>query len=150
MKNTIGIRCLKLAALYALVAISIGIAMAASHDFSQKSLHAHANLAGWVSLAIMGLVYVALPALSTTRLASAHFWLHNTGVPIMLIGVYLIHTGRFETGEPFAQLGSTITALAFLCFALNVWLNLHTEATTSAPSDRTAQVRKEIAQAMAK
>lgn len=123
MHKALGIRCLKLAVLYALIAIGIGIAMAASHDFSQKTLHAHANLAGWVSLAIMGLAYIAVPALTRSRLAPAHFWLHNTGVPIMLIGVYFIHAGQMKTGEPFAQIGSTITALAFLCFALNVWRN---------------------------
>ncbi|HWU84875.1 MAG TPA: hypothetical protein VN028_06030 [Rhodocyclaceae bacterium] len=123
MHNALGIRCLKLAVLYALVAIGIGIAMAASHDFAQKTLHAHTNLAGWVSLAVMGLAYIALPALTRSWLATAHFWLHNTGVPIMLVGVYFIHAGQMETGEPFAKIGSTITALAFLCFALNVWRN---------------------------
>ena len=123
MQNTIGIRCIQLAALYLLSGIGVGILMSASHDFSQKTLHAHINLAGWVSLAIMGLVYIAVPALTKSRLALAHFWLHNLGVPVMLYGVYLIHAGHPAEGEPFAKLGSMLTAAAFLCFALNVWLN---------------------------
>lgn len=123
MQNTIGIRCVQLAALYLLLGIGVGIAMSASHDFAQKSLHAHINLAGWVSLAIMGLVYIALPGLAKSRLAQAHFWLHNIGVPLMLFGVYLIHAGQPANGEPFAKAGSILTAAAFLCFALNVWCN---------------------------
>lgn len=123
MKNTIGIRCVQLAALYLLLGIGVGILMSASHDFAQKSLHAHINLAGWVSLAIMGLVYIALPALAQSRLAQAHFWLHNLGVPLMLYGVYLIYAGQPANGEPFAKFGSMLTAASFLCFALNVWRN---------------------------
>ena len=123
MNKHLGVRCLKLAALYALIAIGVGIAMAATHDFAQRTLHAHANLAGWVSLAIMGLTYIALPALTKSRLAGAHFWLHNLGMPILLIGLYFIYAGQPETGEPFAQIGSTVTALGFLCFALNLWRN---------------------------
>lgn len=123
MKNTLGVRCLKLAVLYALLGISAGIMMAASHNFSHKSLHAHINLAGWVSLGIMGLIYLALPAVARTRLATAHFWLHNIGLPIMLIGVFLIYSGQPEAGEPFAKSGSSILGLGFVCFALNLWLN---------------------------
>jgi hypothetical protein len=123
MQNTIGIRCIQLAVLYLLLGIAVGIMMSASHDFSQKSLHAHINLAGWVALAVMGLVYIALPGLAKSRLAQAHFWLHNLGVPVMLFGVYLIHTGQPANGEPFAKAGSILTAVSFLCFALNVWCN---------------------------
>lgn len=127
MNKTIGIRCIQLAAFYALFGIAIGIMMSASHDFSQKTLHAHANLAGWVSLGLMGLIYLALPALTKSRLAAAHFWLHNLGLPAMLFGVYLIYAGQAASGEPFAKIGSTVTALAFLCFALNVWKNARSD-----------------------
>lgn len=119
----VGIRCLQLAVFYLLFGLCIGIGMAASHDFSQKTLHAHANLAGWVSLAIMGLIYLVLPALAKSKLATAHFWLHNAGLPLMLYGIYVIHSGRLEQGVPFAQIGSTVVALGFLCFAINVWRN---------------------------
>ncbi|HWT54558.1 MAG TPA: hypothetical protein VN066_07100 [Rhodocyclaceae bacterium] len=123
MGNALGIRCIKLAALYAMLGICIGIGMAASHDFSQKTLHAHANLTGWASLALMGLIYLALPALTRSKLALVHFWLHNLGLPAMLFGVFLIYSGNIETGEPFAKIGSAAVGLGFLCFALNVWRN---------------------------
>lgn len=121
MDTRIGLRCLQVAAFYALLGILIGIGMAAQHDFSQKTLHAHANLAGWASLGLMGLTYLALPALARTRLALAHFCLHNLGLPILLVGVYLIHGGQPVAGEPWAQIGSMVLALAFLCFAVNLW-----------------------------
>ncbi|HTJ96861.1 MAG TPA: hypothetical protein VL381_05285 [Rhodocyclaceae bacterium] len=118
-----GIRCLKLAVLYALIGIGFGVYMGASHDFSQKDTHAHANLVGWVSLAVMGLIYIVVPNLAKTRLASAHFWLHNLGLPPMLLGVFLIYKGQMALGEPITGISSTIVALAFVCFAINVWQN---------------------------
>jgi hypothetical protein len=129
MKNTLGIRCIQLAALYGLLGICIGLGMAASHDFSQKTLHVHANLTGWASLGLMGLIYLALPALARTKLALAHFWLHNLGLPVMLFGVFMIYGGNIETGEPFAKIGSSVVGLGFLCFALNVWRNANADST---------------------
>lgn len=129
MGNTLGIRCIKLAVFYALLGIAFGIMMAATLDFSQRPLHAHANLVGWVSLGVMGLIYLALPALAKTKMAQAHFWLHNVGLPVLLVGIYLIHAGQPEAGEPFARAGSTLVGLGFVCFALNVWRHARIDKT---------------------
>lgn len=117
-------RLLRCAVVYSVIGISMGIAMAGSHDFTNKGVHVHANLVGWVSMAVMALAYRAFPALAASRLASVHFWLHNLGLPVMLIGLYaLLHA--IAWGEPVVAVGSIIVALAFLCFAVNVFRHAH-------------------------
>lgn len=115
---------LKIAVFYALLGIGMGVVMGASGNFVDKSVHAHFNLLGWLSMAVMGLCYRVLPELSVSRLAPAHFWLHNLGLPVLMAGVFSIVHGRPELGEPLAGIGSIIVAAGFFCFALNVWLNL--------------------------
>ena len=44
---------LRIAVIYALVAMFLGITMGIREDFTQASTHAHLNLVGWVSMALM-------------------------------------------------------------------------------------------------
>ena len=52
---------LRVAVIYALVAMLLGIEMGISEDHSQMPTHAHLNLVGWVSMAIYALVYRQWP-----------------------------------------------------------------------------------------
>ena len=113
---------LRMAVLYALLAIGIGIVMASQHDFTNKSLHAHANLVGWVSMALMGVIYQVFPAMAHSVLARVHFWLHNLGLPVMLLGIYAV-MHQWPAAEPIVGTGSMVVALGFVAFALNAWLN---------------------------
>lgn len=115
------IKFIRIAVVYAIVGIGIGIYMAATHSFLQRDTHAHANLIGWVSLALSGLIYQAYPALAAHVLAKAHFWLHNLGLPVAVVGIALLHAGNPELGEPLAGLGSGVVALGFLALLVNVF-----------------------------
>ena len=42
------------------VGVALGIGMGIAHDFQLAPVHAHANLVGWASLALMGVVTVQL------------------------------------------------------------------------------------------
>lgn len=115
-------RLLRCAVVYALLGVSIGAVMGATHDFANKQIHVHANLAGWASMAIMALAYRSFPRLAASKLAQPHFWLHNAGMPPMLIGLYgLFHNQPW--GEPLTGVGSSIVALGFFCFGINVLKN---------------------------
>lgn len=115
-------RLVRCAVLYAMLGVSIGVTMGATGDFTNKSLHVHVNLVGWVSMALMAMVYRAYLNMAASRLAAAQFWLHNIGLPIMLVCLYgLLH--GYPWGEQFIGIGSTLVALAFLSFAVNVWRN---------------------------
>ena len=52
---------LRIAVIYALVAMFLGITMGIREDFTQASTHAHLNLVGWVSMALYALVYRQYP-----------------------------------------------------------------------------------------
>jgi len=121
------LKFIRIAVLYALLGIGIGIYMASSHDFTQRDTHAHANLLGWVSLALSGLIYHAFPSLAQHVLAKLHFWLQNIGLPITLLGIALIYGGNTGLGEPLAGIGSTIVALGFIALTVNVFRKLPDE-----------------------
>lgn len=113
-------RLLRCAVLYALLGIGMGVVMGITHDFSSRGVHVHVNLLGWVSMALMALVYRAFPRMAEHPLARVQFWLHNIGLPVMMVGLYQLLHGHPEA-EPAVGVGSVIVALAFLAFALNAW-----------------------------
>ena len=120
---------LKIAVCYALLGIAMGLQMGMNHDFTNRPVHVHVNLLGWVSMAVMAACYQLFPALARSPLASAHFWLHNVGLPVMMLGLYLMFHGLADLGGALTGVGSITVALGFGVFALNVWLNA--EATKS-------------------
>lgn len=108
------------AVVYALVGVALGVVMGASHDFVNRGVHVHAHLVGWVSMALFGLIYRAYPAMQASRWASVHFYLHNLGLPVMLVGLYaLLH--QIAWGGPVTGIASLVVALAYVCFAVSVW-----------------------------
>ncbi|HEX5356354.1 MAG TPA: hypothetical protein VFW93_09050 [Aquabacterium sp.] len=128
---------LRCAVLYALLGIGMGIVMAASGDFTNKGIHVHLNLVGWVSMALMAMAYQVFPAMADSMLAKVQFWLHNLGLPLMAVGIYAV-VHRLPMAEPIVGSGSLMVALAFLAFAFNVWRNAGQPAELGASSQRTA------------
>ena len=51
---------LRIAVVYLLAGVSLGIFMGASGDHSMFPLHAHINLLGWVSMSLFGFFYGTL------------------------------------------------------------------------------------------
>ncbi len=52
---------IKLAVVYLIAGVGLGIAMGASQNFLLRPVHAHLNLLGWATLALAGLVYSVYP-----------------------------------------------------------------------------------------
>lgn len=115
-------KLLRCAVLYALLGIGMGLAMAGSHDFTNRGVHVHVNMLGWVSMVLMALAYRQFPRMAQSLLARAHFWLHNLGLPVMATGIYMV-LHQLPHAEPVVAGGSMLVAASFACFALNVWLN---------------------------
>lgn len=115
-----GNRFLRLAVLYALIGVTLGIVMAAKHDFTFMPVHAHLNLLGWVSMALFGLWYRSAPAAGETRLAKVHFWLHNGALPVQMITLAMFMQGNASV-EPVLGLASVAIGIGFVCFAINLW-----------------------------
>ncbi|BCP55045.1 hypothetical protein K32_36620 [Kaistia sp. 32K] len=108
------------AVIYVIVGMIGGIIMGAQQDFSLAPAHAHLNLIGWVSLALMGFYYNANPAKAASRLATIQFWVSTIGLWIMIPGLVLTLRGA-PSGEPIVIAGSIITLLGMVLFAVAIF-----------------------------
>lgn len=115
-----GNRFLRMAVVYVLLGVTLGIVMAASHDHTLTPLHAHLNLLGWASMALFGLWYRSAPSAAETRLAKIHFWAHNIGLPIQMVTLAMLLKGN-NAVEPILALASIVIGIGFVCFAVNLW-----------------------------
>src|SRR5690242_6256694 len=96
---------LRVAVLYAVAGMALGIFMAMSEDHSQMPTHAHVNLLGWASMALYAVVYRLWPQAAASPLARWHFWLANIGALVLVLGIAGIMAG--EPGfEVMAAAGS--------------------------------------------
>ena len=113
-------RLIKVAAIYLVVGVTMGIVMGITHQFVLAPVHAHINLLGWATLAIIGVIYHAYPAAGETRLATVHFWIHNTTLPVFMVGLGFALTGH-EAFLPVAIAGALGVAIGIVVFAVNIW-----------------------------
>ena len=118
-----GIIWLKLAVLYLLLGISLGIAMGASQNFTLRPVHAHINLLGWTTMALAGLIYSVFPQAGESGLARLHFWLLNLALPVMMGALTMLLLGHMSIA-PVLAIAEIVGALAILAFAANLFLNL--------------------------
>ena len=116
-------RFVKIALVYLVLGASLGIYMGISQDFALMPVHAHILLAGWLTLAMAGVLYRLYPAAAGTRLALAHFWLHNLGLPVFMVGLGLMLSGR-ATMPPVIGSGAIALLVGLVCFAINLWRRL--------------------------
>lgn len=127
-------RWLTMAILYFVAAVCMGVFMGATHDHRLMSVHAHMNLLGWVTMALIGFVYWLFPQQAQNRVASAQFWLHQIGLPGMMIALGLRFYGNEAAGE-FIGIFSLLVLGSVLLFAGNILWALRR---ASIPADATA------------
>src|SRR3712207_2041829 len=105
----------RLAVLFVIAGMAMGIGMAAAHDHSIMPAHAHLNLLGWVSLFLFGIYYKLNPFLERTRIAFVQVVVWSVGTVVLTVGVAAIHLGH-DAGEPVAAVASFIVLAAMLIF----------------------------------
>jgi hypothetical protein len=108
------------AALYAMIGVSWGLAMSISKDHGTYSAHAHLNLLGWVSLALMGTYYALLGQAVANWVKLVNFTLSNVGVISMITGLYL-YLGQKAGPSVFVPLltvGSLSVVAGFFLFGV--------------------------------
>lgn len=116
----LGLKLIRIALLYMLVGLVMGLVMAVSRDWTLMSVHSHVLLLGWVTMAISGIVYVTVPRCADRKLAALHFWGHNIGLPIMMISLALEQYGQVAA-EPAIGLGSCVVLISLAALVLNVF-----------------------------
>lgn len=81
-------------AAYLVVGIMFGAYMGGSGDTTLLPVHAHINLLGFTLMTIFGIGYRMIPGLADGLLPKLHFWLHQVGALLLLLGLFLLMTGR--------------------------------------------------------
>jgi hypothetical protein len=122
---------LKIAVVYLVIGVGIGIWMGIAADFALTPVHVHVLLLGWVTLALAAFVYHAYPAAAATRLARAHFWLHNLVLPVFMGALALFRLGHAQL-LPVLIAASLAMFVALALFAWNVLGNVKAGAPAAA------------------
>ena len=104
------------ALLYGVLGMALGLVMGLTQDHGQMPTHAHIMVIGWVSFAIFGMFYSTYGSAVPKLIAQVHMWLAQISFAVLVIGLYLIYSGKTQF-DPLAAIGSTAYAVSFLIFA---------------------------------
>ena len=110
----------KTAIAFLIVGIAMGLQMAISGNHNVIGAHAHANLLGWVTMALFGTYYAFNPAKAETRFAKRQYWVYTTGVIVIVPSLYLMYLG-YPAFEPLTAASSLVILLGVLMFAVVVY-----------------------------
>ncbi|MBD2749433.1 hypothetical protein IC232_22390 [Microvirga sp. BT688] len=110
----------RLAVLFVIAGMAMGIGMAMTQNHALMPAHAHLNLLGWVSLFLFGIYYERRPTLDTSRLAMIQVVLWSLGTVALTVAVSAIHLG-YHAAEPIAALASLVVLAAMILFAYFVF-----------------------------
>jgi len=107
------------AVLYALAGMLLGMVMGASNDHTLAPVHAHMNLLGWASLAVMGAFYGLAGDQAPARLAWLNFAVSNLGNLITLPLLAMLLRGEAAV-TPIMAFGEVMIVGGMLLFGLAV------------------------------
>ncbi|MGI2328342.1 cbb3-type cytochrome c oxidase subunit I [Planococcus sp. YIM B11945] len=122
-----GIAFIKVAAVYLLVGVCLGLYMGIAEKFEYTAPHAHINLLGWATMALFGLIYHFFPRAGNSKLGKIHFWLHNIGTLALILGMVFFANENEAIALPLAIPGAILVIIATLVFLVNVFQNLENE-----------------------
>ncbi|PID07073.1 MULTISPECIES: hypothetical protein [unclassified Sporosarcina] len=129
-----GARWIKAAVIYFLIGVGFGLYMHATIQLQWGATHAHINVVGWLTTAMIGIIYTIYPQAGNSILGKVHFWLYNIGLPVLLIGMFIIQPAL---GLPMVWIqlciwaGGSALAISILLFIVNVFKNVHAPFRTS-------------------
>lgn len=86
-----GIKWIRIAVIYLLIGVLFGMFMHITLQLQWKATHAHINLVGWLTTAVFGIIYTIYPRMGNSKLSVVHFWIHNIGLPILLLGMLIVY-----------------------------------------------------------
>ena len=80
----------------------------------------HANLLGWVTLALFGTYYAFNPAKAKTRFSNIQYWIYTAGVVAIVPSLYLLYLGYADL-EPITAVSSLVVLLGVEMFAVVIF-----------------------------
>ncbi len=114
---------LKASVVYFVIGVAMGLHMGVTHDHTMTPVHAHINLLGWASMALIGFFVLHFGDRLNAKLERVQFWLHQVGAAVMLIALAVLMTGRTAV-EPVVGISSLVVGVSVLLFAFNVFKSL--------------------------
>jgi len=117
------VRLVKIAVIYLVAGMSLGIWMGIAQDHTLRGAHAHINLLGWATLAVCAVVFHIFPDLARTRLATAWFWLYNLSLPVAMVSLGFMLYGDMRAAI-VVKVSHVVLWAAGVLFAANVLINL--------------------------
>jgi hypothetical protein len=110
----------KTSIVFLILGIGMGLQMSISGTHNVSGAHAHANLLGWVTMALFGGYYALNPSKALARLALIQYGVYTAGVAIMIPALYLMLSGD-PSLEPVVATGSLLAFLGVILFAVVVF-----------------------------
>lgn len=110
----------KTAIVFLIVGIAMGLKMSISGSHDIIGAHAHANLLGWVTMALFGTYFAIAPAKAEGRLAMIQYWVYTGGVVVTIPALYFMLLGH-QALEPLVAIGSLIAFAGVFLFAYMVF-----------------------------
>jgi hypothetical protein len=111
-------------AIFLLIGMCWGMAMAGSENFALAPAHAHLNLLGWVTMAIYGGFYALTPNSHSPRLAWINYACATLGVAVMIPALAVYLTTNNPALGPVIGIGSLLCVVALLIFTWAVYREL--------------------------
>lgn len=110
----------RVAILFLLFGILMGLQMSISGNHNVIGAHAHTNLLGWVTSALFGTYYALNPAKAASRVARIQFWVYVPSIAVLSATLYLFYLGS-RALEPVLAIGSLVAFAGALLFAYIVF-----------------------------
>lgn len=110
----------KTAIVFLIVGIMMGLQMSISGNHNVIGAHAHANLLGWVTMALFGTYFAFMTEKAQSRLAMIQYGVYAAGVVVMTPSLYFMLQGN-PALEPLVAAGSLIAFAGVLLFAFIVF-----------------------------
>ena len=110
----------KVAVVFAIAGISMGIGMAIMQNHAIMPAHAHLNLLGWVSLFLFGIYYRFNPTVDQSKLAMIQVGVWSLGTIVLTVAVAALHSG-YTQFDPLAAISAIVLLLDMLLFAALVF-----------------------------
>lgn len=114
---------------YAIIGMLLGIYMAKSKDHGQFVTHAHILLAGFVVSFVYGLCHKLWLTNGESRLAGIQFYVHQVGVAVMSVGLFLLY-GQFvdpEVIDPVLALSALMVLVGMVLMKVLVIQSMRSE-----------------------
>lgn len=120
-----GARWIKISVIYFLIGVGFGLYMHATVQLQWGATHAHINVVGWLTTAIIGLIYCVFPKAGNSSLGIAHFWTYHLGLPILFLGMMFIYLGvSLFLIHLFVWVGGLALALSIILFLINAYTHI--------------------------